>query len=444
MIGSMAHVIVAVVALGLGIAFVSADRHSRTSQALATAFVAIGLSVYLNVVVLQRMGTVPAWVGWFALPESVAMISVLEWVLRVRRTLPVAIDVDTRAGDYALRAGQVAGVVYGVLSIALPAQRIEAFGRGADGFAPVTSPVFWIFMSPILLSMLTGLFGILLLLNRKPDRAEAVRVLAMALATPFFVSGFVLPLDWSALTSAVGEMIFFIGAVHYHELQGQRGQFMSRFLSPQVARLVAERGLEQAMRESQREITVVACDLRGFTAYAAAQSTTQVLAVLREYYDAVGEIVSEYNGTIKDFAGDGILILVGAPLPVAYHARRGVQLARRIRERGGALTRRWSRPGQPLGIGVGVATGVVTVGVIGSSSRLEYTAVGSTVNLASRLCEQAADGEILIDARTAELGGSAGLASRAPILLKGYALPVVHYAADPSAEADSAAVASVA
>jgi adenylate cyclase len=437
MIGSMAHVIVALVALGLGIAFVSADRHSRTSQALAIAFVSIGLSVYLNVVVLQQMGDVPAWAGWFALPESVAILSILEWILRVRRTLPVAGDIDTRAGDYALRAGQFAGALYGAMSILLPAQRIEAFGRSTDGFASVTSPVFWIFMLPILLSMLTGLFGILLLLNRRPDRAEAIRVLAMALATPFFVSGFILPLDWSALTSAVGEMIFFIGAVHYHVLQGQRGQFMSRFLSPQVARLVSERGLEQAMRESQREITVVACDLRGFTAYAAAQSTTQVLAVLREYYDAVGEIVSEYNGTIKDFAGDGILILVGAPLPVAYHARRGVQLARRIRERAEVLTQQWSRPGHGLGIGVGVATGVVTIGVIGGASRLEYTAVGSTVNLASRLCEQAISGEILVDARTVELAGSAGTGSRGPIRLKGYAQPVPHYAVEASDTPDA-------
>src|SRR3546814_8413246 len=92
-------------------------------------------------------------------------------------------------------------------------------------------------------------------------------------------------------------------------------------------------------------------------------SSSQVLQVLREYYDAVGDVVSRYGATIKDFAGDGILILVGAPLPVPYHARRALEMAQQIREVGIALTRRWSTPTHPLGIGLGVATGLVTVGV---------------------------------------------------------------------------------
>src|SRR5690606_5001387 len=116
--------------------------------------------------------------------------------------------------------------------------------------------------------------SILLLLNRRPDRAEAIRVVAMALATPLFVAGFVLPVEYAALVVVIGEIVFLIGAVHYHVLQGQRGQFMSRFLSPQVARLVSEYGLAQAMRESSREISVVCCDLRGFTRYAAAHPSS--------------------------------------------------------------------------------------------------------------------------------------------------------------------------
>jgi adenylate cyclase len=345
----------------------------------------------------------------------------------------VAAGVDTRGGDYGLRLGQFSGLLYGLFSLLWPELRLSAFLRAADHPELFLSGGFWLFMAPIALAMLAGLAGILLLLNRRPDRAEAIRVVAMALATPLFVAGFVLPVHHAALSVVIGEIVFLIGAVHYHVLQGQRGQFLSRFLSPDVARLVSERGLDQAMRESSREITVVSCDLRGFTAYAAAHPSSQVLAVLREYYDDVGREAAAFGATIKDYAGDGVLILVGAPLPVAYHAQRGIELAQRIRAAGAALCRRWSRPGSPLGIGVGVATGMVTVGVVGSASRLEYTAVGSAVNLASRLCEQAGDGEILIDARSAELAASASLQARPPLELKGFAAPVPHFAAPAAA-----------
>ncbi|WP_281784189.1 adenylate/guanylate cyclase domain-containing protein [Sinimarinibacterium flocculans] len=424
-----ADVLVSLVALGMGIAFVSADRNSPASRALAAGFAFIGLSILLNVVVMAAWPVPQAWSGWFAWPEALAIVCVLGWILRVRRTLPVAPGVDTRAGDRALRVGQLCGLFYGIASVLEPELRLQAFIRAGELPRFYLTPGFWLFMGPVLLAMLAGLAGILLLLNRRPDRAEAVRVVAMALATPMFVAGFVLPIDYAALVVVIGEMIFLVGAVHYHVLQGQRGQFMSRFLSPQVARLVSERGLDQAMRESSREISVVCCDLRGFTRYAAAHPSSQVLAVLREYYDDVGCEAASFGATIKDFAGDGVLILVGAPLPVAYHAARAIELAQRIRIVGAALCGRWERPGHRLGIGVGVATGMVTVGIIGSASRLEYTAVGSAVNLASRLCELAGDGEILVDARTAELAGDPPLLqSRPPAALKGFAGPVAHHA----------------
>ncbi len=423
-----AHILVSLLALGLAIAFVSADRHTPSSRALGAGFAFMGISIYVNVVVIQQFPQVLPWLGWLALPETISMICILEWILRVRRTVPAAPELNTRGGDRALRIGQISSVFYCVFSVAWPEVRNNEFIRAADHPILLLSPGFWLFMGPILLAMVCGLAGILLMLNRRPDRGEATRVIAMAVATPFLVAGFVLPLNASALSVVIGEVIFLIGAVHYHVLQGQRGQFMSRFLSPQVARLVSERGLDQAMRENQREISVVVCDLRGFTAYAAAHPSSQVLAVLNEYYEAVGGEVATVGATIKDFAGDGVLMLVGAPLAVPYHARRSVELAARIRTLGTELVTRWGRPGYPLGIGLGIATGNVTVGVIGSSARLEYTAVGSAVNLASRLCEQAASGEILIDARTLELASDTPVAVRAPLSLKGFAAPQQHYA----------------
>jgi len=245
---------------------------------------------------------------------------------------------------------------------------------------------------------------------------------------PFLVTALVLPADSSALVMAIGEMIFLVGAVQYHVLQGHRGAFMSRFLSPQVAEMVRTRGMDRAIQHQQTEITIVCCDLRGFTDYARVRFSGDVIQLLREYYDAAGEAAAEVGATIKDFAGDGVLLLVGAPVAQPDHAARGLQLARRLRDSVSELTRRWSIADHRLGIGVGVASGVVTVGVIDSVSRLEYTAVGAAVNLASRLCEKAADGEILADEHTIRLAAATDFKQGEPVALQGFAVPIPLFA----------------
>lgn len=428
-------------ALGMALAFWSADRRSATSSALATSLAALGIAILLQIGLVAATGPqIARWSLGAALFEAVAMMALLEWLLRVRQTLPAAPGLNTRAGDRSLRAGQVATGLYLVFSALWPELRVTDFLQAIDTHgleAFYRRPGFWLFALPMQFAALSALAAILLLLNRRPDRAERIRVIAMALAVPFFMAGFVLPHDWAAVTTVIGEVVVLVGAVHYHVLQGQRGQFMSRFLSPQVAKLVSERGMKSAMQENLLEISVVCCDLRGFTAYAAANESSGVLRVLREYYDEVGEVVGRFGGTIKDFAGDGILILVGAPLPVEHHARCALEMARRIRHLGLALTQRWSTDEHTLGIGLGVATGVVTVGVIGSASRLEYTAVGATVNLASRLCGEAQNGEILIDRRTVALAGEDGLEIRPPITVKGLVDPVSHFALFPETSAAS-------
>jgi adenylate cyclase len=156
-----------------------------------------------------------------------------------------------------------------------------------------------------------------------------------------------------------------------------------------------------------------------------------VIGILREYYDAVGAAAATCGGTIKDQAGDGVLILVGAPIAFSDHAQRALELAHRIRSVGIALTSRWSNPEMQLGVGVGVASGFATVGVIGGASRLEYTAVGAPVNLASRLCAEASHGEVLVDARTTELAGASlqngKLHAGQALQLKGFELPMQSY-----------------
>lgn len=428
MIDTTPHIFVSLIALGMALAFLSADRQSKSSQALAASFALIGISIWLNAVLVPDTVHPPAWSGWLGIPEAAAIVVTLEWLLRVRRTVPTGTATNVRFGDRLLRVGQLAGLAYGLLSLLYPDIRAHQFLRAASVPGAFSHWGFWLFAAPVLTAELTGLAGILLLLNRRPDRAEAVRVIAMSIAVPFFVAGFILPLNQAALSVVLGEIIFLIGGVHYHVLQGNRAQFMSRFLSPQVAQIVRDRGLESAMQQNYLEVTVVCCDIRGFTPYAQAHPPARVIEVLREYYDAVGKVVAEFGGTIKDFAGDGILILVGAPLPIPEHARCGLDMAQRVREAGREVTRRWSADQHRLGLGVGVASGHVAVGIIGSASRLEYTAVGAAVNLASRLCELAADGDILVDSRTVELAGEAGLKTRDAIAVKGYAEPVPLFA----------------
>ncbi|MEK6807342.1 MAG: adenylate/guanylate cyclase domain-containing protein [Pseudomonadota bacterium] len=417
------QVLVSLVCLGMALAFISADRESRTSQAMAVFLASMGISIELNIVVGIGHNVPVALTGWFAIPETVSMIAILEWILRVRRTVP-ARDLDTSFGDRLLRLGQGVALLYSLLSVLFPLQRNEDFLGALESPDALRDLHFWVFAGPVLFVQLCGFFAVVLLMRRRPDLPERIRILAMSAAIPFFVFAFVAPLEINGIVMIVGLMIFLLGAVQYHVMQGERGAFMSRFLSPQVAQIVRERGLKQAMQQNNLEITVVCCDIRGFTPYAQSHPSQIVIRVLREYYEAVGKIVAEYGGTIKDFAGDGILILYGAPLPIDDYGRKALAMARRIREVGRAVTQKWSDEKQTLGLGVGVASGKVTVGIIGAGARFEYTAVGPAVNLASRLCEKAADGEILVDNRTAELAGEVGLESRDPLSVKGFGEPV--------------------
>jgi class 3 adenylate cyclase len=190
-------------------------------------------------------------------------------------------------------------------------------------------------------------------------------------------------------------------------IQGQREALfeertnMAKFLSPQVADTIHERGLAATLGTRMQSLTAVSIDLRGFTHYTKIHGAAQMALVLRDYYETVIEASREFGGTIKDFAGDGALILVGAPLQRNDHPRAGLKLARELHVLVREVTDRYSEPGTPLGVGVGVASGECAVGAIGSLSQLEYTAVGTAVNLSARLCDIAEHGQIVMAASTA-------------------------------------------
>ena len=429
-------IIASLLALGIALAFIAADRQSPTSRALALFLASIGISIALYSQVelrFLRSDDYPAWGGLFAIPEVIAFYFGYEWLLRIRRTIP-ARNLSTRFGDNQLRVAQALAITYGGLALCFPRLRAYEFSGGLTGSS--LEPGFYLFAAPLGLSLALGIASGALTLNRRPDSAERQRLTAFLAAVPFLASGMVLPPSLAPVIVSLGMLVFLVGAIQYHVIQGRRAQFLSRFLAPQVAELVREQGLASATREQTLELSVVCCDLRGFTAFSAATESAKVIRILSEYYDAVGAAATSVGGTIKDQAGDGVLILVGAPIRFEDHAHRALDLARKIRASGVTLAERWSDGDLQLGLGVAVASGFVSVGVIGTLSRLEYAAVGPTVNLASRLCSEAAHAEILVDERTGELVGTerfaAELVSSAPLKLKGYAQPVRSYVLAPA------------
>ncbi|HVT37045.1 MAG TPA: adenylate/guanylate cyclase domain-containing protein, partial [Nevskiaceae bacterium] len=190
--------LVSLLALGMALSFIVADRNSLTSRYLALAFVFIGLSIDLNIVIGIQFNVRAALHGWFAAGEALASIALLEWIMRVRRTVPAG-DLDVRAGDRVLRVGQLCAAAYFALAVKFPEIRLNDFLGALNHQQPFARPGFWLFAAPMFFSGAAGTFSILLLLNRHPDPPEKARVAAMALAIPFLMSSFVLPLFYNAL-----------------------------------------------------------------------------------------------------------------------------------------------------------------------------------------------------------------------------------------------------
>ena len=174
---------------------------------------------------------------------------------------------------------------------------------------------------------------------------------------------------------------------------------LRRFLPPQVADLIVASGTEKRLESHRREITALFCDLRGFTGFSESSDPEDVMALLREYHAAIGEIIVRYSGTLERYAGDGVMVVFNDPIPVDNPALQAVQMALEMRVAIGALTEKWRQLGHEIGFGIGIAHGYATLGTIGFEGRFDYAAIGTVSNVASRLCNEAKPGQILISPR---------------------------------------------
>jgi adenylate cyclase len=208
----------------------------------------------------------------------------------------------------------------------------------------------------------------------------------------------------------------------------ERVNRLRRFLAPQLVDLVVDSGDESFLESHRREIVVVFCDLRRFTAFAETAEPEEVMTVLGEYYAALGDLIHRFEGTLEQFAGDGLMVFFNDPLPCDDPALRAVRMAVAMRSRVQDLVAEWSRRGHDLGFSIGIAQGFATLGRIGFEGRYDYAAIGSVTNLASRLCAEASQDQILVTQRvhaaTAEhvIGQSVG-----EMTLRGFTRPVQVY-----------------
>jgi adenylate cyclase len=205
----------------------------------------------------------------------------------------------------------------------------------------------------------------------------------------------------------------------------ERVSRLKRFLAPQIAETIVSSGGEAILESHRRDIVVLFCDMRGFTAFSETAEPEDVMAVLHEYHSALGPLIHRYEGTLERFTGDGMIVIFNDPVPCPDPALRAVRLALDMRDAVVSLTQLWADRGHEIGFGVGIAQGYATLGRIGFEGRFDYTAMGTVTNLAARLCAEAKPGQILVTRRVAgAIDSIAALEPLGDIALKGLRRPV--------------------
>ena len=225
-------------------------------------------------------------------------------------------------------------------------------------------------------------------------------------------------------------------AAQVREIQSMAA--LKRFFSPAVADAILSSGGPSILQPHRREICYVFVDLRGFTAFTDSAEPEEVESVLKDYHAAMGALIAEQGGTVDRFAGDGILIFFNDPIPVSDPGPRAARMALAMQARFAPLREAWRRQGYELDLGIGIAQGFATLGAFGYEGRVDYTAIGTVVNLAQRLCNKASPGEVLIDRKVrAALDDAMRVDTLTPLNLKGYSHPVQAFRLWPPAAVDT-------
>ncbi len=280
-----------------------------------------------------------------------------------------------------------------VTSLDPQAERLKGIEAGADDF--LSKPVNW----PELFARVRALLRVKALQDEVRHQAAELR-------------------DWNAkLEDRVRKQVSAI----------ERLGRLKRFFAPQVAEAIVAGG-EELLAPHRREITVVFLDLRGFTAFTDRADPSDVVDLMRAYHASMGRIVDSYGGTLEHFAGDGVLIFFNDPVQIEKPAERAVNMALELQTAFQPIAEDWVERGYTVGLGIGIAQGEATLGVIGFESRWEYAAIGNIPNLAARLCGEARAGEILIDGQTErDISYAAVTESVEPLQLRGFQQPIIAF-----------------
>ena len=200
---------------------------------------------------------------------------------------------------------------------------------------------------------------------------------------------------------------------------------LKRFFAPSLAELIVSSGNERILESHRRDVAVLFCDLRGFTAFAESAEPEEVMTLLHDYHAALVPLIQAFEGTLDRFVGDGLMVYFNDPLPCPNPAERAVGLAVAMRGAVTALAQTWRRRDYQLGFGIGVAQGFATLGQIGFEGRFDYSAIGTVINTAARLCESAKDGQILVTSRVAAaVAEAANVTEIGQLTFKGLSRPL--------------------
>ena len=214
--------------------------------------------------------------------------------------------------------------------------------------------------------------------------------------------------------------------IQVDELERLRG--LRRFLSPQLADAIVSSGDDSILRSHRREVAMLFADLRGWSSFVDAVEPEELMRVLREFHEAIGRLVARFDATVGFLEGDGVQLFFNDPVEIADAPLRAVRLGCALREEMAALTPVWRKRGFELDVGAGIALGYATCGEVGFDGRSDYAAIGSVTNLASRLADEAAGGQVLVTQRLyAEVEEHIVAEPVGELALKGFRRPVAAF-----------------